>query len=395
MFSVNNFYDYLRYKYSDPEKNIIYKFRENGSRDLFSLHPFNDNHNPLTAKFLGGIYLFDQEPFCINNYHFDKNAETLYPMMFAELEYNINLVSAFLSKAHTPIICHSEKNSNDINKLKEIGFLDVHYWYHGLIARDWFRHWKHYNINYNPGASRFGLYVRDTSGSREYRKDLLKELHDVDIYCPFINGELFNSTESARITWDDTNKFDIHIVAETLFNTEKVHLTEKIFKPIVMKQPFILFAGPHSLRYLKKYGFKTFEHIWNEEYDDILDAQERLNQATKMIKRINKLPKDKYNKILEQCKEIVEYNHNHFFSQKFEDIMLGELHSNFDIALQHQEENFLQDPGGIWFRMIEHYTNLGHSDLFRKDIIAQTKLLIIDNHPDPVSFLKQYPWDGS
>jgi hypothetical protein len=59
----------------------------------------------------------------------------------------------------------------------------------------------------------------------------------------------------------------LHIVNETV--VDKQHLTEKIFKPIVLKQPFVLMGGQGTLQYLRDYGFKTFKKWFDEDYDDI------------------------------------------------------------------------------------------------------------------------------
>jgi pimeloyl-ACP methyl ester carboxylesterase len=75
-------------------------------------------------------------------------------------------------------------------------------------------------------------------------------------------------------------------VAETVFN-QKVHLTEKIFKPIVMLQPFIVFAGPGSLKYLQSYGFQTFSAIWDESYDEEVDSSTRLEKIINGYKKSN------------------------------------------------------------------------------------------------------------
>jgi hypothetical protein len=49
-------------------------------------------------------------------------------------------------------------------------------------------------------------------------------------------------------------------VAETVFDT-RIHLTEKTLRPIACGHPFILAAGPGSLKYLQTYGFRTFSPL--------------------------------------------------------------------------------------------------------------------------------------
>jgi hypothetical protein len=158
-----------------------------------------------------------------------------------------------------------------------------------------------------------------------------------------------DSTHSASIEWQDHNKFDIHIIPETIFNTEKTHLTEKVFKPIVMYQPFILFAGPNSLQYMRNYGFKTFNDVWDESYDTELNNELRFIKITKLIKRINALDSDEYTRLINKTTEIVKYNRSHFYSNKFKHQLLNELHNNIDTALDIRNEQFYTMPGGTLF----------------------------------------------
>ena len=73
-----------------------------------------------------------------------------------------------------------------------------------------------------------------------------------------------------------------NVVSETVFYHNKLHLTEKIFKPIVSKQPFMLLAAPGNLKYLKSYGFKTFDHLWSEDYDNEVHDEQRYEKFRAM-----------------------------------------------------------------------------------------------------------------
>jgi hypothetical protein len=65
----------------------------------------------------------------------------------------------------------------------------------------------------------------------------------------------------------------INIIQETYFYSPEIHLTEKTFKPIVFKQPFIMIGAKGSLQHLKDLGFKTFNDFWDESYDMQDDSQ--------------------------------------------------------------------------------------------------------------------------
>lgn len=105
----------------------------------------------------------------------------------------------------------------------------------------------------------------------------------------------------------------LSIVTET--NYEKScprFLTEKTFKPIANKQPFILVTVPYTLELLHELGYKTFNGIIDESYDKILDDNERLYAIVEELKRLSKYS---YVDIVNNCKEIVEYNYKLLISK--------------------------------------------------------------------------------
>jgi hypothetical protein len=55
-----------------------------------------------------------------------------------------------------------------------------------------------------------------------------------------------------------------------------VYIDEKIWKSIVVRKPFLIIGQPNTLELLKKLGFKTFNNIFNEEYDKIIDGKKRM-----------------------------------------------------------------------------------------------------------------------
>jgi len=358
------------------------------SPSLFSQTPQN-NIPPI--NFLSNCEVMDQEPIDLS---YIKHATTVYEtrkdnhiiehrgldsmsfQLYNSVPEITNPLFVFSSAVNMPLVCHSEKNSNDVNILKSNFYIDVYYWVHAFYALEWFSAYKYLSKTYNNNSKKFGLYARDMSGTRTYRYNILQNLSTINtsvhykLHPPVINflikqnaidllskwecTEFIDSNNSAIIDWDDHSLFDIHIVCETLFNTNKTHLTEKIFKPIVMHQPFILFAGPHSLQYLRDYGFKTFGHIWDESYDLETDASTRYEKIINVIHYINNLSKTEYDILIKKTQPIILHNHNHFYSQTFEDITISELRTNFNMGINTQQEQFYSMPGGTLF----HYYNI-------------------------------------
>jgi len=75
-----------------------------------------------------------------------------------------------------------------------------------------------------------------------------------------------------------------------LMQTEDcIFFSEKIFKPIAHRHPFILVSTPGSLVELRKLGYRTFNPIIDETYDTIEDCAERMLAILKEIERLSLL----------------------------------------------------------------------------------------------------------
>lgn len=103
----------------------------------------------------------------------------------------------------------------------------------------------------------------------------------------------------------------INLVTETYFFNDIVHITEKTYKPISYKQPFIMVGAPYSLKHVKDMGFKTFDRWWDESYDQINDHEERLLKIADILKSISEWPEDKLIAFTSEVKSTIDYNYSH------------------------------------------------------------------------------------
>jgi hypothetical protein len=136
-----------------------------------------------------------------------------------------------------------------------------------------------------------------------------------------INGYLYPGKGPA-----DVDAF-WHIVTETVFYYDKLHLTEKIFKPIVSKQPFMLLEAPGNLAYLKSYGFKTFDSIIDESYDLIQDNDLRTEAVVEQLHWYCNLTPDQKTDVIQHLEPIIQHNFDHFYGE-FRHIITRELLDN-------------------------------------------------------------------
>jgi hypothetical protein len=68
-----------------------------------------------------------------------------------------------------------------------------------------------------------------------------------------------------------------NIVSET-HDSGETFITEKIWKPILMQQIFVVHGKPHYLKELRELGFQTFNNTFDESYDTEENADKRLDK---------------------------------------------------------------------------------------------------------------------
>jgi len=373
MFDPDNFYQILHSKYSWPRTgNLLLYFQRHGSKEISDLIPFFEK-NDYFDKFpnygdhsaTGKIILHDQEPFS-----FPDAAHTYRQYLLATTngmayEQHIeshsprNLLTFGFLSGLQPIFCHSELNSADVAQaIDQCQIIACYYWYHGMIARDWFRHWRYHPDTFPRNRAdapyRFMFYARGLDGSRSYRRKFIDQMSGYRNQVRYQSSQAddLSSDHSARINTDDANLAAIHVVLETLFDTTKIHLTEKIFKPMVMSQPFFLVSGPGSLEYLKNYGFQTFGAFWDEGYDRVLDHDERMRSITAEIVKILDLSDQQFADLYQTMLPVIEHNRRHFYSEEFQNLCIREMEDNFAEALRVQWNNRFLYPGGTLAKLL-------------------------------------------
>lgn len=117
----------------------------------------------------------------------------------------------------------------------------------------------------------------------------------------------------------DTNEYYensyFSVVSETTFFTNEWYhsarfLSEKTFKAIAMKHPFILVSVPKSLEILRIMGYRTFSPMIDESYDNEPDDAKRMLMIVNEIERLSKLSEEELKKFLIDVKAICDYNYN-------------------------------------------------------------------------------------
>jgi hypothetical protein len=163
-----------------------------------------------------------------------------------------------------------------------------------------------------------------------------------------------SSNASADFNTIDYNNNNIEVILETLFDDNRLHLTEKSLRPIACAMPFIMVGTHGSLNYLHNYGFKTYDKIWNESYDQIKNPIQRLRAVIDLMKDIVSWDSSTKKYKLAQAQEIADYNRRWFFSEDFTNLIANELKINLQSAFDilHQDNDHSD-----WINRWNHLTS--------------------------------------
>jgi hypothetical protein len=332
-----------------------------GSTQIENIEQLNSNDGPV-------IFCYDQEPLLA-----DYNRP-----LFQHIKYTY--------AGRAIVLLNTELTSQEKNKiLDEFGFRDCNYFFHALAAADWYRGYQYAADLVAPAhrtiEKKYITFNRLTGGARAYRSFLVAELARNNILdqgyvsysdvCPehghYESHILATHSERGvsadyiiharyaldRIMYplriDNTGAIPngsyimgarqqlmtsfLHVVTETCYWEGKTHLTEKIFKPIVARQPFVLLGSTFNLRYLRSYGFKTFDSWWDESYDVTVDPVARLTAVVGIIREISAMSDADLESMLQGMQHVLDYNYELFYSRRFVDSIWNELAENLEHTL--------------------------------------------------------------
>lgn len=313
--------------------------------DFFSFNYFYHNNKWLYGKTLNYKLRKNTSKVFIN--HSWEPIFTEYDKPFWDHTINVFPTYTRTKDLDSIIVLHSEKNSKDLSILEKKHNMKNLYWFaHAYLCSEfYFKHYQKLKIVTDYKAR--PIIHRWLSANRLLRshRTTLLELLDLSKGCyslanPDPNGITYNGpvpsnsfdahgNDSAEICVDRLTPWNtsfLHIVNETIWQ-DKIHFTEKIFKPIVMHQPFLVVQAPGSLKYLQSYGFKTFGDWWDESYDDIQDPTQRLQAIAKIINDIGSKDISELEKLRMEMAGVLEHNFHHFY-ENIPAIVIGELENN-------------------------------------------------------------------
>jgi len=280
-----------------------------------------------------------------------------------QLNKNITYRNSFRSRA----LITSEFRSSTVKQLEQIyNWKSYYYFFHGWAALDWFRGYdktfvatppadrKLDHSFINPDCAiveqhehsvlllywleKLAVDYNQTSFPRIYLDGSI-DIADIAIKYSVLYPDIVDIINQVDLPRDINRPKNLHrlglsdecanslayVVSETVWFGDRLYLTEKTFKPICMQMPFVLLSCGGSLEYLKRYGFKTFDHVWDESYDQESDNYLRIKKVGQLLKSLDDLSTSERKQILRHCETIIDYNYRHFYHGDFEKILWKEF----------------------------------------------------------------------
>lgn len=158
---------------------------------------------------------------------------------------------------------------------------------------------------------------------RQHRSEFLGYISDLldNMIWSYVDLGLQLPNDVDLNNWRGQRHFDpewynqtyLSLVVETRVDPARYQhtfITEKTFKPLAFYHPLIVYGNRRSLVVLRALGFETFDNLWDESYDNIVDRESRRDTIIKLLKNIEVQPHDA------ETLGRLEHNHHHFFDTK-------------------------------------------------------------------------------
>ena len=296
---IPDLYTYVLEKYNIPPKKFVYY---TGALDIqFMLDDYVAEHGktPFNLELMLEFEYTTWERYHLFTEHLkhEPMPNTLQHKNYDKKFLNFNR----RWRPHRPLL---------VALLKATDLLDKGYVSLGKADDDC--NWQN-QINYIIETTRYHNKVFTMLWNKRYDILNLPDLY-LDTQDLVTNRASIELNSSIRNLYENTY---FSVISETNYfkniehaNETSCFLSEKVFKALLFKHPFILASTPNTLKYVRALGYKTFSPLINEDYDSIENDHERMLAILKEIHRLSKLEGKALITFLDFCKEVVEYNFN-------------------------------------------------------------------------------------
>jgi hypothetical protein len=113
--------------------------------------------------------------------------------------------------------------------------------------------------------------------------------------------------------------FFVDIVCETFCSGNTFFITEKFWRAVVTKTPFIVYGPQFFLKRLRKLGFKTFDRWWDEGYDEDPYLYSH-NEIQKSIDSVAVMSLSDINSMYKDMSSVLEHNYHRMLELTYQDL---------------------------------------------------------------------------
>ena len=125
---------------------------------------------------------------------------------------------------------------------------------------------------------------------------------------PLIQGG--KNDETTRFTSNFLKNSLVYLVTETVSEYPHRYFSEKTWKAMLTKVPFMFVGSRNSLQELQNFGFKTFNKWWSEHYDTLPTAAERIEAMIIELKKLSMLNARDLLQIRLEMQSVLDHNFN-------------------------------------------------------------------------------------
>jgi len=153
-----------------------------------------------------------------------------------------------------------------------------------------------------------------------------------------------STPEQKKVDINTINYVDINVIIEAF--TTKIEegfmdnpetlpiLSEKVFRSAAYRKPFLMFAYPHALKDLKWMGYKSFDKIFDESYDNEENDLKRIKMIVFELYKFCLKTDEERKELIDSISDVLEHNFQLYKK-------LSDKNTFYNRLLKIQKENML------------------------------------------------------
>ena len=311
--------------------------------DFINLHSLKDQTFDYTGEY-----------YTLHNYDLDKydrrfaiidtrtaNKSVDNQEFRAELDKRYKLLH---SQGFVFIKANPWESLENVNNTRQYPEIDIeHIKWTGGVSWFWFYMYeKHLNNKFKFTHDHFGSYWHKKYDFLYLNKQPRR--HRVSLYNKLLEENVLSNSlytfiglkspvrlsKEHELPWVDANNYPMmgmdqditeqpyvdtvcSIVSETNDNDTDVFMTEKIWKPIIAQQVFVVHGNHLYLQKLREIGFKTFGSYFDESYDLENNKDKKIDAIVSLCKHLKTV---NWQDIYQQTIALRQHNYNTFFNKE-------------------------------------------------------------------------------